>query len=93
MMKGNSGSLSNVISTNDNRSSTSAFDSSKFFSKRFPSLRRQNGGGTTNSRPPFNRAQSQMDAQTANTIVEMEPLVTGKGSPANSSRKRNNIYF
>ncbi len=38
----NSASLSNVVSTNANTSSTSAFDSAKFFSKRFPSLRRQN---------------------------------------------------
>jgi hypothetical protein len=88
----NSASLSNVVSTNANSSSTSAFDSSKFFSKRFPSLRRQNGGATSNSRPPFNRAHSQMDASTANTIVEMEPLVTGKGSPSNTSRKRNNMF-
>jgi hypothetical protein len=85
--------LSNPVSTNDNRSSTSAFDSTKSFAKRFTSLRRPNGGATGNSRPPLNRVQSDTDKSSAKTVVEMEPLVSDKSSPANSSRKRNNMFL
>jgi hypothetical protein len=50
---------------------------------------------TINTRPPLVRVQSQTEASSANTSVEMEPLVTGKQSvvpSSNGSRKRNNIF-
>jgi hypothetical protein len=91
-------STSNIVTPNDNRPSASTFDSTKFFAKRFPLLRRPNGGTATttiNNRPPLIRVQSQTEASSANTSVEMEPLVTGKQSfvsSSNGSRKRNNIF-
>jgi len=88
----------NITSTKDNRSSTvSALDSAKFFTKRFPSLRRPNGNSTTttSTRSPLLRIQSQTDSPSANITVEMEPLVSGKqsfASSTNASRKRNNLF-
>jgi hypothetical protein len=91
----------NITSTNDNRSSVvPAFDSAKFFAKRFPSLRRPNVNTTTtaattttttitSTQPTLIRVRSQTDSP-----VEMEPLISGKQSLAsstNSSRKRNNL--
>lgn len=83
---------SNTTTTNDNRSTTlSTFDSSKFLPKRFAALRRPNGNTTTtNTRPVLLRVQSQTDSRTPNIAVEMEPLVSGKQSSTNNSRKRNN---
>jgi hypothetical protein len=87
-------SSSVAVPTNDNRSS-SAFDSSKFFAKRFPSLRRPAAGTSPNTRPQFMRVQSQMDTPLARTAVENEPLVSGKQfltPPNNRSRKRSNLF-
>ncbi len=86
----------NITARNDQRSSTiSAFDSTKFFTKRFPSLRRPNDNTTASTRPPLLRGQSQSDTPSANITVEMEPLVSGKQSfvpSTNVSRKRNNLF-
>ncbi|CAF1153983.1 unnamed protein product [Rotaria sp. Silwood1] len=72
---------SNNTSTNNNRSLISAFDSTKIFSKRFPTLRRPTTGTTTNNtRPQFIRAKSQTDESLPDTIVEIEPLITRKQS-------------
>ena len=86
--------LPTSILSNENRPTTSASESTKFFSKRFPSLRRPNGGATTNPPPTLFRVQSEVDTKSpSNRTVEMEPLVSGKPSPtpttANISRKRN----
>jgi hypothetical protein len=82
---------SNIPTNNENRPTVlSSFDSTKFFSKRFPLLRRPNGNTTasTNIRPPLVRVQSQNDATLASDkTLEMEPLV----STTNTSRKRNNL--
>jgi hypothetical protein len=90
---------SNTPPNNDNRLSTApTSDSTKFFSKHFPLLRRPTGNTTatsTNIRPPFVRSQSQTDAPSAEISVEMEPLVSGKLSaapPTNGSRKRTNLF-
>ena len=89
---------SDISSTNPNRLTTaSASDSTKFFTKRFPSLRRPIGNttSTTNTRPTLMRVQSETDTPSENITVEMEPLVSGKQPtvpPTNSSRKRNNRF-
>ncbi|CAF2601185.1 unnamed protein product [Rotaria sp. Silwood2] len=85
---------SNITSTNENRSLISAFDSTKFFSKRFPALRRPATGTTTNTRPTFIRAISQTDQPLPNITVEMEPLIDRKQSlpsTPTSSPERNTI--
>jgi len=86
----------NIPPTNDNRPSAMPIFDSKFFAKRFPSLRRPGGSTTTaiNTPPPLIRAHSQTDTTSANITVEMEPLISGKQllvSSTNSSRKRNNL--
>ena len=81
------------ILSNENRPTTSASDSTKFFSKRFPSFRRPNGGGTTNTQPTLLRVQSEVDTKSAsNRTAETELLVSGKQSSIpviSASRKRN----
>ncbi|CAF0779815.1 unnamed protein product [Rotaria sordida] len=67
---------SNITSTNDNRSLISTFDSTKFFPKRFPTLRRPpTTNTTTNIRPLFIRAKSQIDEPLSNTTIEMKPRI------------------
>ncbi|UJR31298.1 hypothetical protein I4U23_018796 [Adineta vaga] len=84
------------VSTNDNRSVISALDSTKLFSKRFPSLRRPNGGTTNNNRPSLLRVHSEIETSSAsNSNIERESLVSGKQSFAPSitgSRKRNSKF-
>ena len=91
-----------VTLNNENRvpttTTTNASDSTKFFTKHFPLLRRPVGNTTatpTNVRPPLVRAQSQTDTPSSEFAVEMEPLVSGKQppipAPTNGSRKRTNL--
>ena len=81
------------ILSNENRPTTSASDSTKFFSKRFPSFRRPNGGATTSTQPTLFRVQSEVDTKSAsNRTAETELLVSGKQSSIpviSASRKRN----
>ena len=73
-----------ISSTNDNRVALS-FESSKFFTKRFPALRRPagvNGQGT--NRTTNIRGASLADGSPPNETVEMESLINN-----NVSRKRN----
>ena len=80
------------IPSNDNRVA-SGFDTTKFFTKRFTSLRRPNGGVPLNIRPPLIRVHSQPDASSAMNITETEPIGNGKNSLTNGSRRRNNKFL
>ena len=89
---------SNIPSSNPNRSSTvSTSDPTKFFTKRFTSLRRPVGNptATTNARLPFIQVQPPTDAPSSNIAIEMEPLVSETTSSStlttNGSRKRSNL--
>jgi hypothetical protein len=78
--------------TTENRPTTSTFDSTKFFSKRFPSLRRPISAIGSTARPQFIRTQSQNDTPSSSATVEMVSLVPGKSSAdsaGNGSRRPN----
>lgn len=89
---------STTPTTQANRSSTvSGSDSTKFFTKRFQSLRRPVGNTTTstNTRAPVIEVQGLTEATSSNIAIEMEPLVRENPSTmstTNGSRKRNNLF-
>lgn len=91
---------SNIPSTQVNRSSTIAgFDSTKFFTKRFQSLRRPVGNTTTtatgSTRTSTMEGQESAATMPSNNAIEMEPLVRENPSAVtttNGSRKRNNLF-
>jgi hypothetical protein len=83
-----------VTPNNDNRLS-STFDSTKFFTKRFPNLLRPTGNILPNSRLPLSNVQSQLESLPLDTSsIQMRRLSAGNTaciSSNNSSRKRANI--
>lgn len=92
---------SNISPSNPNRSSTvSTSDPTKFFTKRFQSLRRPVGNttSTTNTRGPVIQVQAPLETPCSNISIEMEPLVSETTASSssmpitNGSRKRNNLF-
>lgn len=73
-----------IAASNDNRL-TLNFESSKFFSKRFPTLRRL---------PPTNGSSSTRSTPIPNETVEMEPFVSAKPSlmVSNTAARKRNLF-
>ena len=83
-----------MIPTSENRSN-STFDSSRFFAKRFQTLRRPLNLTPTSIRTPQIRLQPALDAPPSSTPIEMEPLVSRKPiliPLINGSRKRSSRF-
>ena len=76
-----------ISGTNEPQRINTTTDASKFFSKRFPNLRRPTIQTPGNGRPNLFRNYSQTDTTSAPMNIEMESLIGRKPSPVSTNNR------